>query len=323
MSFSSPWWLLLLLAPAAVAVAYLLIQRRRSRTVVRFTSVELLASVAPRRPGWQRHVSAVGLIAALGVLAVALAGPTATERVALERATVMLTLDTSASMKADDIAPSRLAAAQAQARDFVTDLPDGLQVGLVSFDTQARTLVAPTANYDELVGAIDRLQVGAGTATAAGIDTALAQIAARPPGESGAPTPAAIVLMSDGSPTIATTPDQNPIDAALAEAAAAKAAGVPIYTIAFGTATGTVEVQGQVVPVPYDPHTMAQLAEASGGRAFTAESADQLRDVYDQIGRDVAYEEQPVDLTGRFTGAGLVLALIACCAALYWNQRVV
>lgn len=322
MTFQSPWWLLLLLGPIAIAVAYVLVQRLRTRTTVRFTSVELLASVAPRRPGWQRHVSAVGMVAALTVLALAVAGPLTTKRVPLDRATVVLTLDTSASMMADDIAPSRLAAAQEQARSFVTDLPEGLQLGLVSFDSQARVLVAPTTDHTMLEHAIDTLQVGSGTATAAGISTALAQIQAQPKGEDGTTTPAAIVVMSDGSPTLADG-EQSPVDAAVAAATTAKDAGVPVYTIAFGTPDGTVEIQGQTIPVPFDPDTMAALAEAGGGRSYTAETADELRTVYDEIGRDVAYEEQPFDLTAVFAGVGLVTALLACSAALYWNQRVV
>lgn len=322
MTFASSWWLLLLLAPVAVAAAYVLVQRRRTRSVVRFTSVELLASVAPRRAGWQRHVSAVGMLAALVALGLAVAGPMVTKKVATERATIMLTLDTSASMLADDIAPSRLAAAQDKARSFVGDLPEGLEVGLVSFDTQARVLVAPTTDYGRVVQGIDSLQVGSGTATAAGINAGLAEIAAQPPGESGGPGPAAIVLMSDGSPTIGLD-GQDATQSALQAAASAKSADVPIYTIAFGTSAGEVTVQGEVVPVPYDPEAMAQIAQASGGRAFTAESAGELATVYDQIGRDVAYQEVPYDLTAVFTGAGLALALLACCAALYWNQRVV
>jgi Ca-activated chloride channel family protein len=321
MSFGSPWWLLLLLAPVAIAVAYVLVQRARQRAVVRFTSVELLASVAPRRPGWQRHVSAVGMLAALVLLVLAVAGPLTTHRVAQDRATVVLALDTSASMLADDIDPTRLAAAQDQAKEFVDGLPEGVQIGLVSFDTQARALVPPTADHDQLVAGIDSLQVGSGTATAAGIDAGLTQVQGRLAAD-GKPAPAAIVLMSDGTPTVAPQRGQSPTDAALAAAQQAKAAGVPIYTIAFGTPEGVVQVQGQDIPVPFDPDTMSRIAQDSGGKAFTAESADELQAVYDQIGRDVAYTEEPVDLTAFVTGLGLAAALLACCAALYWNQRV-
>lgn len=322
MTFTSPWWLALLAFPIALAIGYVVMARRRSRTTVKFTDLDLLASVAPRRPGWQRHLASAGIAAALAILAAAIAGPAMARQVPLDRATVVLVLDTSASMMADDVAPSRLAAAQDQARNFVSDLPSGLQVGLVAFSTQAADVVDPTADKTRLESAIDSLQVGAGTATAAGIEQAMAMIEAQPKTADGKSTPAAIVLMSDGSPTIGTG-DGSPTDAALSAAQQAKAAGVPVYTIAFGTPDGRVTVQGQVVPVPYDPQTMAAIAEAGGGRTFTAETADELRAVYDQIGRDVAYEEQMVDLTPAFVGAGFVLAVLACCAGLYWNQRVV
>jgi Ca-activated chloride channel family protein len=322
MTFQSPWWLLLLLAPIAILVAYLLVQRARQRAVVRFTSVDLLASVAPRRPGWQRHVSAIGMLAALVILVVAIAGPARQQKVALDRATVMLTLDTSGSMQATDIDPSRLVAAQTQATDFVNSLPEGLQVGLVAFDTTPRTLVTPTTDYPQAVSAIDSLQVGGGTATAAAIEASLAAIKAAPPSASGKPVPAVIVLMSDGAPTIGIG-DTPAIASAVAAAQDAKAAGVPIYTIAFGTPQGVVNVQGQSIPVPSDPATMALIAQDSGGKSFSAQSAGELKTVYDQIGRAVAYQVRTVDLTGLFTGIGLAAALLACCAALYWNQRMV
>jgi Ca-activated chloride channel family protein len=261
------------------------------------------------------------MLAVLVLLVLAVAGPMTTTRVAQDRATIVLTLDTSASMLAEDIDPSRLGAAQDQARGFVDGLPEDVQVGLVSFDTQARTLVEPTADHDRLVAGIESLQVGSGTATAAGIDAALAQVEGQLV-DSGEPAPAAIVLMSDGTPTVAEQ-GTSATDAAFAAAERARAAGVPIYTIAFGTPDGMVRVQGEDVQVPYDPETMGQIAQDSGGKAFTAESADELQAVYDQIGRDVAYEEQPVDLTGLVTGLGLAAALLACCAALYWNQRVI
>jgi Ca-activated chloride channel family protein len=322
MTFQSPWWLLLLVAPIAVALAYVLVQRARQRTTVRFTSVDLLASVAPRRPGWQRHVSAVGMLAALVVLVIAIAGPARTQKVATERATVMLVLDTSGSMQATDIDPSRLQAAKTQASNFVNELPEGLQVGLVAFDTTPRTLVTPTTDYPQAISAIDSLQVGGGTATAAAIESALTSIKSAPADANGKPVPAVIVLMSDGAPTIGLN-GQAAIPSAEQAAGDAKAAGVPIYTIAFGTPGGVVTIQGEQIPVPSDPATMALIAQDSGGKSFSAQSSGELKSVFDQIGRALAYQEKPVDLTGLFTGIGLAAALLACCAALYWNQRVV
>jgi Ca-activated chloride channel homolog len=322
MSFLSPVRLLLLVLPLALLAAYLLVQRRRHTQVVRFTSVALLDSVAPRRQGWQRHVPAAVLLLTLVVLTLAFAQPAMAMRIPKDRATIMLTLDTSASMTSADVAPSRLAAAEAQATRFVNDLPKGIQVGLVTFDSSARLLVPPTTDRAQLVSAIQSLSVGGGTATGPGLRESLAAIAAVPKGTSGKPAPAAIVLMSDGSPTIGDG-DLSPSDAADAAAQDARAQKVPVDTIAFGTSGGTVSVQGQDVPVPYDPAAMARIAQESGGRSFTAESADQLRSIYEQIGRDVAYTVQTRDLTAAFTGLGLLTGVIAAAGALMWTQRLV
>src|SRR6478736_6657665 len=144
MTFLSAWRLLLLAVPVALLVAYVLVQRRRHVQVLRFTSVDLLDSVAPRRQGWQRHLPAAAMLLTLVVLTLAFAQPAMALRTPKDRATIMLTLDTSASMTSTDVAPSRLDAAQAQATTFVQDLPPGIQVGLVSFDSAARLLVPPT-----------------------------------------------------------------------------------------------------------------------------------------------------------------------------------
>jgi Ca-activated chloride channel family protein len=243
-------------------------------------------------------------------------------RVPKDRATIMLTLDTSASMTSTDVAPSRLAAAEAQATQFVNDLPSGIQVGLVTFDSSARLLVPPTTDRAQLSAAIQSLAVGSGTATGPGLRESLAAIAAVPKGATGKPTPAAIVLMSDGSPTIGGG-DLSPADAADAAAQDAKAQHVPVHTIAFGTSGGVVSVQGQDVPVPYDPQAMARIAQESGGRSFTAQSADELRSIYAQIGRDVAFTVQTRDLTAAFTGVALITGLLAAAGALLWTQRLV
>lgn len=321
MTFLSAWRLVLLVAPAALLVAYVLVQRRRHTQVVRFTSVAMLDSIAPRRSGWQRHLPAAGALLSLVVLTLAFAQPIMALPTPRDRATILLTLDTSASMSATDVAPNRLQAAEDQARSFVDGLPDSVQVGLVTFDTSARLVVAPTADHAQVLGALGTLEVGAGTATAAGIRTSLAAIAGLPQGDSSKPAPTAIVLMSDGTPTIADD-GGDPVAAADAAAADAKAAGVPIDTIAFGTADGTVTVQGQDVPVPTDVNAMATIAQESGGRAFTAETAGQLGSIYDTIGKDVAYEVKTREVTAVFAGVALLLAVGAAVAGLIWTQRI-
>ena len=170
------------MAPVLLLVAYLIAQRTRQRAVVRFTDVDLLSSVAPTRTGWQRHIGAGLLLLTLVLLTVGFARPAATTRTPQKSATVILALDTSASMAADDVSPSRLAAAKTEAAAFVRGLPTGLKVGLVSFDTSARVLVPATADRNAVLGGITALQTGAGTATADAIDLSLAAIRALPTG---------------------------------------------------------------------------------------------------------------------------------------------
>ena len=221
MTFLSGWRLVLLVAPAALLVAYVLVQRRRHSQVLRFTSVDLLDSVAPERSGWQRHVPAAALLVSLVVLTLAFAQPAMALRTAKDRATILLTLDTSASMSATDVAPSRLQAMEEQAKNFVKNLPKGIQIGLVTFSGSASLLVPPSTDTSPVLAALDSLTVGGGTATADGITTALAAIAGVTKGTPGKPTPAVIVLMSDGSPTVGTN-SSDPLSAAADAAAQAK-----------------------------------------------------------------------------------------------------
>lgn len=321
MTFLSAWRLAFLVAPLGLLLAYLAAQRARQKTAVRFTSVDMLASVAPRRPGWQRHLPTAALITAIVALIVGFAQPARAIRTPRQRASVILVLDTSGSMIASDVAPSRLAAAQQGARNFVTALPAGVQLGLEAFSTGPRMVVAPTTDRAAVLAGIDGLQAGGGTATGDAITLALKAITTLPPAADGKPAPAAIVLMSDGSPTIGTG-DQSPTQSANNAASAARQAGVKIHTIAYGTATGSIVVGGQTIPVPADPAAMAQIAALSGGQTFTAQTAGQLKSVYDQIGRAVGYDVHRREITAWFTGLGLVMAMAGAIAALIWTQRV-
>jgi Ca-activated chloride channel family protein len=321
MTFLASWRLLLLLVPVALLVAYLLVQRARRKVAVRFTSVDLLASVAPRRSGWQRHVASLALLGAIVLLVLGFAQPARVERTPKQRATVVLTLDISGSMVANDVTPTRLGAAQEAALGFVSALPPGVQLGLVSFSSAARVLVAPTGDRSSVLAAINSLQPGGGTATADALLLALSTITTVPPGADGKAAPGAIVLMSDGSPNIGhngASPQQSVADAA----AAANQAGVKIDTIAFGTQDGTVTVAGQTIAVPSDPAAMAAIASAAGGQTFTAQSADQLKSVYGQIGRVVGYDVHRHEITAWFTGIALVVAAAAAVASLLWTQRI-
>jgi Ca-activated chloride channel family protein len=320
MNFDAPARLLLVVAPIVLLVAYLIAQRARRKHALRFTSVDLLASVAPRRAGWQRHISALLLLLAVLFLVIGFAEPTRTVKVPKEHGAIMMAIDTSGSMSATDVAPTRLAAAIDAAKRFVDALPPGLQVGLLEFNDKAKVRAIPTSERDSVKAALDSLVADGGTGTGPAIRSSLDSIAALPVDANGQRPAAAIVLMSDGSPTIGAngeTPEQSVANAN----AAAKEADIPVDTIAFGTPTGTIERQGQLVPVPADPDAMAEIADATGGKSFTASTANQLNSVYEQIRRTVGYDSEQREITAWFTGIGLAVAVLAAGAALIWVQR--
>lgn len=314
MTFLAPGRLWLLLAVVALAVAYVVQARRRGRYTVRFTELDLLASVAPRRPGWRRHVPPALLLLALLALTVGFARPEADVRVPRERATVVVALDTSISMRASDVAPSRDAAARQAALRFVEQLPPRFNVGLVSFSGRASLVVAPTQDRRAVLRAVQTLQLDTGTAIGEAVVTGLGALELVPGEQGQPPPPARLVLMSDGTNTVGRS-----VPAAVS---AARAAGVPVSTIAFGTQTGVVEVDGARIPVPVDRAALATLAEETGGTAYTAESGAALSDVYDDIGSSVGTTVERREVTDRFTGLGLIAAGLAAALALLWGLRV-
>jgi Ca-activated chloride channel family protein len=321
-TFLASWRLVFVIAPVALLLAYLWAQLSRRKAAVRFSSVDLLASVAPRRPGWQRHLPAAAFVIAMLTFVLAFAQPARLVRTPKQRATIVLTLDTSGSMVATDVSPSRLAAAQQAARVFVQALPSGIQVGLVSFSSTASIDAAPTTDRATLLAAINGLQAGGGTATAAAINLSLQAIRSVPVAKGDQKAPGTIVLMSDGSPNIGEN-GMSATDSVNTESAAAKSAGVKINTIAYGTSNGTVTINGEMIPVPADPAAMAAIASATGGRTFTAQSADQLKTVYSEINRAVGYDVLHRNLTAWFIGIALALMVLAAAGALVWNQRLV
>ena len=314
MRFLVEWRLFLLVGVAALAVAWAVASMQRRRHVVRFTNVELLDVVAPTDPGWRRHLPAALFLAALVALVLGFAEPVRATEVGEERATVVLAVDVSLSMAADDVAPSRIDVARQAARDFVAELPDDLHIGLVTFNGSTSVAVAPTQDRDALVAGVDALELGEGTAIGEAIYTSLDAIDGAPRGEDDEPAPARIVVMSDGE----TTQGRDNADAA----AAAAEAGVPVDTIAFGTPDGTIEDEfGGTEPVPVAPEPLAEIAATAGGTAFEAESLGELSSAYTDIGGAVGYEERDVDVSGWFVGSGLALLVLAGSLSLLWSQR--
>lgn len=319
--FAHKWWFLFLLVVVGLVVAYVLAQLARQRRVLRFANMELLESVAPQRPNRWRHLPAILLVASLVLFTIAMAGPTQDVRIPRNRAVVMLVIDVSQSMRATDVEPNRMAAAQVAAKQFAGELTPGINLGLIAYAGTATVLVSPTTNRDATKLAIDKLQFADRTATGEGIFTALQAIATVGAviGGGDTPPPARIVLFSDGKETVPSNPD-NPKGAYTA-ARTAKDQGVPISTISFGTPYGYVEINDQRQPVPVDDETMKKVAELSGGESFSASNLSELKSVYATLQEQIGYETIKGDAsTGWLRLGSLVLALSAL-AALLINRR--
>jgi Ca-activated chloride channel family protein len=319
--FEHVWYLLFLLVVLAVVGLYVVVQLARQKRMLRFANMELLESVAPKRPTRWRHLPAILLVLSLTLLTVAMAGPTHDVRIPRNRAVVMLVIDVSQSMRATDVAPSRLVAAQEAAKQFADQLTPGINLGLISYAGTATVLVSPTTNRVATKAAIDKLQLADRTATGEGIFTALQAIAtvgAVIGGGDEAP-PARIVLMSDGKETVPSNPD-NPKGAYTA-ARTAKDQGVPISTVSFGTPYGFVEINEQRQPVPVDDEMLKKIAELSGGNAYTASSLEQLKEVFTTLQQQIGYETTKGDASVGWLRLGALVLAVAALAALLLNRR--
>lgn len=325
MTFSHPWWLLGLLVVAGLVAGYLLLLRRRRRDTVTFTNLELLDTVAPKRLGWYRHLPAAALIAALGVLTVALAGPMGEAKVPRNRATVMLVIDVSLSMQSTDVAPTRLAAAQAAATQFADQLTPGVNLGLVSFAGTAAVLVSPTTDRDSVKRAVDGLRLAESTATGEAIFAAMQSVESfsRSVAAGGVegPPPARIVLMSDGKQTVPGPDGENEPRGAFTAAREAAQAKIPVSTISFGTEYGTIEIEGGRIRVAVDDASMQEIATLSGGQFFTAASEDELKQVYAQLGEQIGYEVRRVDTSRPWLAGGTLLLVAGVGTGLALGRR--
>jgi Ca-activated chloride channel family protein len=316
-SFASPGYLLALLLMPAAAWLYVRHQRRRALAMEQFASAPLLASVAPARPGWRRHLPMAFFAVAVAILIVALARPQATVAVPVEQASVVLATDQSGSMDATDVKPSRLAAARHAADTFLKKVPSRFRVGAVAFNQHAQLIQSLTTDRDAVREALAGVKPSGGTATGEGLATALRALTAGTPKGQRRP-PGAIILLSDGSSTSGRDP--------IAVARQAKKLQIRVYTVALGTPSGTIRVPTagggtQVRPVPPDPGSLQRIAQASGGKAYTAADTGQLDAVYKQLGSRVAKRNQPREVTAAFAGGALVLILGGALFSLRWFAR--
>ena len=321
MSFESPLWLLALLLIPLLAAGYAYVQRRPSSYALEYPNLGVLAAVADRRIDWMRHVPAVLLLVAVAALAVAMARPMMTFDDSAERATVILVVDVSGSMRAEDVKPTRLAAAQQAVDRFLTKVPDNLRVGVIAFSDSAEVVTVPTADRDAIGKGLALLSPGQGTAIGDSIARAV-ELALDSLGEDGSPPTtvtengeplAAIVMLSDGFQTRGIlTPEEG--------TALAKRAEVPVSTVALGTDSGTIVVERfgslQRIPVPPDRITLSQIAKATGGTYHDAPDAETAFRVYERLGSQIGREAEPREVTVAFVGAGVALLLGAAAVGL-------
>jgi Ca-activated chloride channel family protein len=337
MTFATPLALLALPLIPLVVLALVLARRRRIRYAIRYPALDVLAGVVERER-WSRWIPAALLVLALTALLLGAARPMARVPVPRDEATVMLVIDVSGSMNADDVEPTRIEAAQRAASRFLDRLPARFQVGLVTFANQAETLVPPTTDREAVRSALAALNANGGTAMGDGLARALDVIeAARkqaagspaspsttvdpaapgsttPPGspEAGAVqppvTPAVTLLLSDGANSVGGDP--------LVQADRARQLKVPVYTIALGTANGVLRQPNafggtRIQPVPPDPDSLARIAETSNGRFFQAPTSRNLTAVYDSLGSRIGFRFEHREVTVAFTAAGLFLLAAA------------
>ena len=305
------WWLLLI--PLLVGLYGFLLWRRKSKA--RPHAITSLERVLPKQQAWKRHVAVGAAVLALAALNVAFAQPKGEVEVPRERATVVITLDVSRSMLAEDVAPNRLDAAKSAAQDFLTMLPVGFNVALVSFAATPTVVVPPTTDRGVVSAAIESLEVAPSTAIGEGIFAALSALEQAPPDPDhpDEPAPGAIVLLSDGYTNVG-----RPSELAAAEAKKRK---TPIYTIAYGTENGYVDNNGRKEPVPVNPAELARVASVSGGKAFTAGSLGELKDVYSSIAKSVGYVKVDQEVTEQYAGYALGFALLAALAVISLGAR--
>lgn len=313
MSFFAPDRLWLLAAVAALVGLYVLALRRRRRYGVRFSNLGLLDKVAPRGPGWRRHLPALAFVAMLSVLVFAFARPAANAKVPRERATLMIALDVSNSMAATDVEPNRLEAAKQGGLAFVERLPARFNVGLVAFDGAASVIVAPTTDHQAVSSGIRGLATGPATAIGEAVFSSIEAIASFDEQAGTNPPPARIVLLSDGANTAGRSPEQA--------AEAALSAHIAVSTIAYGTPEGTVEVNGQLIPVPVDGPALERLAKTTNGAYYEAASGVELQKVYQDIGSSVGFRTIRREVSVWFIGFGLLAAFGAAIASLTWSSR--
>ena len=323
MTFAWPLALAGLIAIPILAGLYVLAARRRRRGAERFANPALVPNLVAASPGWRRHVAPILALGALALLVVGVARPHVVRDVTRDEATIVLTIDTSRSMAATDVQPTRFAAAKQAALAFLDEVPDNYNVGIVAFSTSADPVLPPTTDREAARTALSELRLGSGTAIGAAItrsvDLALDRKDAQAKPQAGERSPAAVLLLSDGAQTAG---DIRPGPAAQR----ARRLGVPVSTVALGTGNAVVEVprpgglKERVVVAP-DVQTLRGIARTTGGSFSEAPSAARLQSVYRELGTRLARDRKRVEVTSAFAAGGAVLLLVGSTLSSLWFRR--
>jgi len=313
LSFLNPERLWVLLIVPVLIAGYIYLVLMKKKTGMRFTNTAILGQVVPKQSQWRRHLAVALSIAALVALSLAWARPNGIEMQPRERATVVLVIDISLSMQATDVKPTRLDAAKQAALTFIKALPAQYNLSVVSLSGNPSVRLPPTIDRVQAQQAIRSLKVQESTAVGESIYTALSALQMAPKGTDSTPAPGAIVLLSDGQNTAGRSPAQS--------ANEARKQSIPVYTIAYGTENGYVDLDGKRERVPPDKALLAGIAVATGGQAYTAENLDQLDRVYNNIRSEVGQTPVKKETTALWAGYGLAFAVVAALAAVSLGAR--
>lgn len=311
--FESPDRLWVLLLVPALVIAYLIVLRRRSSQGMRYTNTGVLSKILPKQSSWRRHVAVSMMLLSLVALSIAWARPQGIEKVPRERATVVMVIDTSLSMQAKDVKPNRLDAAKTAALEFLDSLPPGFNVAVVQLSGKPDVVMPPSTDRGATRRAIETLELKESTAIGDSIQKALAALDMAPEGEDGKPAPGAIVLLSDGQNTEGQAPDQA--------AQAAKQKNIKLYTVAYGTQSGYVDLDGKRERVAPDVALLKQLAKITDGKSWEANSAKELKNVYKDVRSQVGYEEKRVEITAQWAFYAFAFAVVAALGAVSMAAR--
>jgi Ca-activated chloride channel homolog len=312
MSFGAPLWLLALALVPAAAAAYVVMRRRTRRYAIRFPAVASARAAVAATPSWERHLPTALGLAAVALLAVALARPRITDHIPTGQANMMLVTDHSGSMAAQDVQPTRLAAAVAAANTFIDQLPGTVHVGAIGFGTSPDAVQGPAADHAQARSLVDSLVPNGGTDTGNALQLALQLLQ----GSNAKHAPSAIVLLSDGAANAGPDP--------VTVSQEAKKDRIPIYTVALGTPGGVLpnpDPLAPAQPVPPDPELMREVASVSGGTAFNARSADELSSIYKKLGSQLSTVARKKEITAWFAAGGLIVLIGAAGASARWSGR--